>query len=178
METTELQEQTRVVMKAYHTKYPNSTHFLSYPDVKYLVERCNNDAVFIEKAIMALSDKTSKGEVPRFEWVSTAVMNAFKEKLSPKIPLTYQELLDKCEFTAHQQIMLNEWKLPEGLTLAGFDDPNMKVAFDSLLETEQIGDDEHRLGLLGIAVMEGKADMEGKLHFDKGAVGADVEVPF
>jgi hypothetical protein len=173
---TEIQEQTRTVMKAYHVKYPNSTQFMAYPDVKFLIEHCNNDAGFIEKTIMGLADKTSKGEIPGFKWVSTAVMNEFKEKLTPKIQLTQEEMLDRCEFTAHQQVMLNEWKLPEGLTLNGFDE-NMKTVFDYLLETEQIGEDEYRLGILGIAIMEGKVDTEGKLHFSETVVKND-GIPF
>jgi hypothetical protein len=178
METTELQEQTRTVMKAYHAKYPNSTQFISYPDVKYLIECCNNDTGFIEQAIMGLADRTGKDEVPGFKWVSTAVMNQYKEKLAPKTPFTYQELLDKCAFTAHQQIMVNEWKLPEGLKLNGFDDANMKEAFDFLLKTEQIGDEEYRLGMVGIRVMAGEVDLENELHFNKDDSEVDNGIPF
>lgn len=160
-QSNEMSEQVGAVMSAYRVKYPTATHFLSFPDVKNLIEYCNMDIGFIEQSIMSLSQTTSKGEVPRWEWVSAAVKNNFGKKYSDK-----PKPILECTYTPHQQIMLNEWNLPKDLSIEGIEPAIMAEIFEHLLLTEQITQEDHRLGLLGIKVFTGEADLDDKIYFN------------
>lgn len=158
-QSNELSEQVGAVTGTYHAKYPNSAHFISYPNVKELIEFCNMDIGYIEQAIMSLSKTTKEGEIPRFEWVSAAVKNNFKKKVANKPNVDLQ-----CVYTPHQQIMINEWALPKDLIIDGIDPAIMAEIFDHLLITEQITEDDHRLGMLGIKVFAGEVDNKSRLN--------------
>lgn len=156
----EIQEQIRTVQVFYHTKYPTATMDIRYESIKALIEFCNSDIKYIEKAINELPAKTSDGTVPGFGYVSKVVKDKYRKKVDPKPTLSEQEILAKCEFTAHQKMMIDlssarvtDYIPEEELPFTGFSDPNLRKMIDGWFEDGKIDEYYHNHAIKGIKIL-------------------------
>ena len=156
----ELQEQIRTVQVFYHTKYPTATMNIRYESIKALIEFCNADIKYIESAIMSLNDKTSKGEVPGFDYVAKVVKDKFKKKVDPKPSYTEQELMDMCLFSIRDKMLIDlsgsrptDYIPEDELPITGFNDPNLRKMIQGWYEDGKIDKYLYDHAINGITIL-------------------------
>ncbi len=156
----ELQEQIRAVQVFYHTKYPTAIMDIRYESIKALIEFCNADIKYIEKAISELPAKTGDGTVPGFGYVAKVVKDKFKKKVDPKPSYTEQELMDMCLFSIHDKMLIDlsgsrptDYIPKDELPITGFNDPNLRKMIQGWYEDGKIDKYLYDHAINGITIL-------------------------
>ena len=178
------EEVLREILNVWIEKYPD-VKILTDGQVYGLLNDYGNDANYIMSAIFAMPKIKSDGHKISFSTLQQYCRNNWTSGKRGKKPESEYEIAyerDKYgNLTAwgqHHKIMNTEWHIP---VIEEYDPRNPKhleIQFDHLFQSGQIGEEEYRLGMLGIKIMSGEVDLEDKLHFNKDAVEQDAEIPF